>query len=202
MDILVASGNTGKVDELKKLLEHLPINVLSLDDVDPIPEAVEDGETYEENAVKKARNAFEATGLISLADDSGLEVDSLQGKPGIHSARFGGEDISDHERNMKLLEMMEDVPDDERGATFHCYLAIVGPENMVKVVSGFCRGEIIKEPRGGSGFGFDPIFLPYEYHHTFAELSPEIKNKISHRGRALEKAALFLDGYVYSQTRK
>ncbi len=202
MDILVASHNNDKASELKKLLEHLPINVLSLDDVDPIPEVIEDGESYEENALKKARNAFEATGMFSLADDSGLEVDSLQGKPGLYSARFGGEDISDHERNMKLIEKLKDVPDDEMGATFQCFLAIVGPEDMQKVVSGSCRGSILREPRGGSGFGYDPIFLPYEYHHTFAELSPEIKNKISHRGRALEKAALFLDGYIYSQTRK
>lgn len=202
MDIVVASQNPGKVNELKKLLEDLPIRVLSLDDVEPMEEVVEDGETYEENAVKKARAVFEATGKISLADDSGLEVDALQGRPGIESARFGGGDLTDHEKNVKLLGMMESVPDDERGATFQCRLAIVGPGGMQKVVGGSCRGNIIREPRGGSGFGFDPIFMPYEYHQTFAELSPEVKNKISHRGRALEKAALFLDGYVYSQNHK
>ncbi len=102
----------------------------------------------------------------------------------------------------ELLEQLRDVPDEERGATFQCRLAIVGPRGMEKVVSGSCRGSIIQAPRGGSGFGYDPIFLPFEYSHTFAELSPEIKNKISHRGRALEKAALFLDGYIYSQMQK
>lgn len=199
MDIVVASRNPGKIAELKKLLDHLSVNVLSFDDVIDIPEVIEDGDTYEENALKKARAVYEATGKIALADDSGLEVDALRGAPGVHSARFGGEGITDHERSMKLLEQLRDVPDEERGATFQCRLAIVGPGGMEKVVSGSCRGVIIEEPRGGSGFGYDPIFLPFEYSHTFAELSPEIKNKISHRGRALEKAALFLDGYIYSQ---
>lgn len=202
MDIVVASHNPGKVSELKKLLEDVPVNVLSLDDFCDIPELVEDGDSYEENAIKKARVISRATNKIALADDSGLEVDALQGAPGVHSARFGGEGITDHERSMKLLEKIRDVPDNDRGATFQCRLAIVGPGGMEKIVSGSCRGMIIRSPRGGSGFGYDPIFLPFEYSHTFAELSPEIKNKISHRGRALEKAALFLDGYIYSQLQK
>ena len=202
MDIVVASRNPGKVAELKELLNALSVTIFSLDDFDSIPELAEDGATYEENALKKARAVYEATGKFALADDSGLEVDALQGAPGVHSARFGGEGLTDHERSMKLLEQLRDVPDEERGATFQCRLAIVGPRGMEKVVSGSCRGSIIQAPRGGSGFGYDPIFLPFEYSHTFAELSPEIKNKISHRGRALEKAALFLDGYIYSQMQK
>ena len=202
MDIIVASRNPGKVAELKKLLEHLTVNVLSLDDFDDIPEVIEDGDTYEANVLKKARAVYEATGQIVLADDSGLEVDALRGLPGVRSARFGGEDLTDYERTMKLLDDIKDIPDEERGATFQCRLAIVGPNGMEKVVSGSCRGSIIQAPRGGSGFGYDPIFLPSEYNHTFAELSPEIKNRISHRGRALEKAALFLDGYIYSQMQK
>ncbi len=200
MEIVVASHNPGKVAELKKLLEDLPVKIYSLDDFEVIPEVVEDGETFQANALKKARAVFAATGKITLADDSGLEVDALQGAPGVRSARFGGEGLTDHERNLKLLEMLEEVKDEERGATFQCCLAIVGPRNLEKVVNGACRGTIIRQPRGGSGFGYDPIFLPGEYSHTFAELSPEIKNKISHRGRALEKAALFLDGYIYSET--
>ncbi|MDP8215143.1 MAG: XTP/dITP diphosphatase [Candidatus Euphemobacter frigidus] len=202
MEIVVASHNPGKVAELKKLLEHLSVTVFSLDDFDNIPEVAEDEATYEKNAIKKARAIYEATGKIALADDSGLEVDALQGDPGVRSARFGGEGLTDHERNMKLLEQLREVPDDDRGATFQCRLAIVGPKGLEKVVSGSCRGTIIQSPRGGSGFGYDPIFLPFEYSHTFAELSPEIKNKISHRGRALEKAALFLDGYLYSRMQK
>ncbi len=202
MEIVVASHNPGKVAELKQLLADLPVKVLSLDDFPQIPEVKEDGESFQENALKKARAVFQATGKIILADDSGLEVDALKGAPGVRSARFGGGKLTDHERNLKLLEMLQDVKDEQRGATFQCYLAIIGPKSLEKVVSGACRGSIIREPRGGSGFGYDPIFLPCEYSHTFAELSPEIKNKISHRGRALEKAALFLDGYIYSEIHK
>ena len=202
MDIVVASRNLGKVAELKRLLEHLSVNVLSLDDFDDIPEIIEDGETYEENALKKARVVHQATGKIVLSDDSGLEVNALRGRPGVRSARFGGDDLTDYERSMKLLDEIKETPEDERGATFQCRLAIVGPNGMEKVVSGSCRGSIIPAPQGGSGFGYDPIFLPSEYNHTFAELSPDIKNRISHRGRALEKAALFLDGYIYSQMQK
>jgi len=202
MDIVLASRNPGKVAELKRLLEHLTVNVLSLEDFDDIPEVIEDGDTYEENALKKARAVHEITGKIVLADDSGLEVDALQGRPGVRSARFGGEGLTDYERSMKLLDGIKEIPDEERGATFQCRLAIVGSGGLEKVVSGSCRGSIIHTPRGGSGFGYDPIFLPFEYNHTFAELSPDIKNRISHRGRALEKAALFLDGYIYSQMQK
>jgi XTP/dITP diphosphohydrolase len=199
MEIVVASQNSAKVSELRQLLSHLPVKVLSLDDVPAVPEVIEDGATYEENAAKKARAVFEATGKMALADDSGLEVDALQGQPGIKSARFGGEGLSDHERNVKLLKMMENVPDDERGATFHCTVVIAGPKKMLKAVEGTCRGSILREPRGGGGFGYDPVFMPGEYNQTFAELLPDVKNKISHRGRALEKAALFLEGYTYSQ---
>jgi XTP/dITP diphosphohydrolase len=202
MEIVVASHNPGKVVELKQLLEDLPVRVYSLDDFPDAPEVKEDGETFQENALKKARAVFQTTGKITLADDSGLEVDTLQGAPGVQSARFGGRELTDHERNLKLLKMLKDVRDEERGATFQCCLAIVGPKGLEKVVSGSSRGTIIWEPRGGSGFGYDPIFLPCEYGHTFAELSPEVKNKISHRGKALEKAALFLDGYIYSETHK
>ncbi len=202
MDIVVASRNPAKAAELSKLLSQLPINVLSLEDFDDIPEVEEDGATYEENATKKARAVARATGKIALADDSGLEVDALQGEPGVKSSRYWGEGLTDHEKNVKLLQKLENVPDDERGATFQCRVAVAGPQDMLKVIEGSCRGTIIRSPKGGGGFGYDPIFMPYEYNHTFAELKPEVKNKISHRGRALEKATLFLDGYVYSQSRK
>lgn len=199
MEIVVASRNSAKIAELTKLLSHLEIKVLSLEDFPDIPEVVEDGATYEENATKKARAVAKATGKMALADDSGIEVDALRGVPGIKSARFGGEDLTDHEKNMKLLKMLEEVPDDERGATFQCRVAIAGPGKTLKILEGMCRGGISREPRGGRGFGYDPIFTPVEYNQTFAELSPEVKNKISHRGRALEKATLFLEGYVYSE---
>lgn len=199
MELVVASRNSAKVAELKELLSHLQIKVLSLEDFPDLAEVAEDGTTYEENAVKKARAVAEATGKMALADDSGIEVDALQGEPGVKSARFGGAGLTEHERNMKLLKLLENVPDEERGATFQCRVAIAGPKDKLKVVEGACRGTIIRAPRGGKGFGYDPIFVPSEYNQTFAELSPEVKNRISHRGRALEKAALFLEGYVYSQ---
>ena len=202
MEIVVASHNQGKVSELKKLLEYLPVKIYSLDDFEIIPAVKEDGASYAENAVKKAWAVYRATGKIALADDSGLEVNALQGAPGARSARYGGEGLTDHERNLHLLKQMEDVREEDRGAAFQCCLAIIGPKGLEKVVTGSCRGSITRAPRGGSGFGYDPIFLPFEYKHTFAELSPEIKNRISHRARALEKAALFLDGYIYSETHK
>ena len=200
MEIIVASRNSGKIGELKKLLSHLQIKILSLDEFPEVKEVEEDGSTYRENAVKKARVVAEVTGIIVLADDSGLEVNALQGKPGVKSARFGGPGATDHEKNIKLLKLMENVPDDERGATFACNVAIVGPGGLLKVVEGNCRGTILRELRGGGGFGYDPLFVPFGYHQTFAELLPEVKNRISHRGRALEKAALFLEGYIYSRS--
>ena len=198
MEIIVASRNAGKIEELTKLLSPLEIKTLSLDDFQEIKEVEEDGETYRENAIKKVQAVVKATGKMALADDSGLEVNALQGRPGIKSARFAGEGATDHEKNLKLLRLMENVPDDERGATFVCHVAIAGPGGLLKVVEGSCRGTIIREPRGGGGFGYDPLFIPFGYNQTFAELFPEVKNRISHRGRALEKAALFLEGYIYS----
>jgi len=200
MDIIVASRNSGKIGELEKLLSPLQIKILSLDDFPEVKEVEEDGETYRENAIKKVQAVVKATGKMALADDSGLEVNALQGQPGIKSARFAGEGATDHEKNLKLLRLMENVPDDERGATFVCHVAIAGPGGLLKVVEGSCRGTIIREPRGGGGFGYDPLFIPFGYNQTFAELFPEVKNRISHRGRALEKAALFLEGYIYSRS--
>ena len=201
MEIIVASRNAGKIGELTKLLDPLEIKILSLDDFPEVKEIEEDGETYRENAVKKARAVSDAAGKLALADDSGLEVNALPGELGVRSARFAGEGATDHEKNLKLLQMMESVPDEERGATFVCNVAIAGPGGMLKVVEGSCRGTIIREQRGGGGFGYDPLFIPFGYNQTFAELLPEVKNRISHRGRALEKAALFLEGYIYNKQR-
>jgi len=198
MDIVLASRNAGKIGELRRLMEGLPVAILSLDDFRDIPEIIEDGESYEDNAVKKARVVAAAAGRIALGDDSGLEVDFLRGEPGPRSARWGGEGLSDHERCQLLLKELAETPEEERGALFRCTIAIASPARLLKVVQGTCRGTIIRAPRGGGGFGYDPVFVPVGYNHTFAELSPEVKNRISHRGRALEKAALFLEGYVNS----
>lgn len=197
MDIVVATKNRNKIREIKDLLKDLPVNVLSLDDGDwQIPQIVEDGKTFRENAVKKAKIVAEITGKITLADDSGLEVDALGGQPGIYSARFAGENATDRENNLKLLNLMKDVPSDRRGAQFRCVIAIASPDGRVDVVEGVCRGDIGFSEKGGGGFGYDPIFIPAGYNKTFAELGMTTKNKISHRGKALEKAKLVLERII------
>ncbi len=196
MELVLASRNTGKLNELRSLLDHLPIQVLSLDDISLEEEVVEDAETYEGNAAKKALSAAKASGRLAIADDSGLEIDALEGRPGPQSARFGGPGLSDHDRTLRVLELIKDVPDDRRGAAFRCVVSIATPRGVLKTVEGICRGVIVRNPRGGGGFGYDPVFVPADYNKTFAELSPDIKNRISHRAKALEKAALFLEGYL------
>ncbi|MDE0187305.1 MAG: RdgB/HAM1 family non-canonical purine NTP pyrophosphatase [Candidatus Poribacteria bacterium] len=163
------------------------IDVLSLDDVPDAPEVVEDGETYHENAVKKATALAEHTGYFALADDSGLEADALRGAPGIHSARYAGEHASDSARINKLLDALKDVPDSQRTARFKCAIAIAAPTGQTQVVVGVCEGKLIHSPRGQQGFGYDPIFVPAGFDKTFAELGVDVKNRISHRAKALEK---------------
>lgn len=163
------------------------IDVLSLDDVPDAPEVVEDGETYQENAVKKANALAEHTGYFALADDSGLEADALHGAPGIHSARYAGEHASDAARIKKLLDALKDVSDSQRTARFKCAIALAAPTGKTQVVIGVCEGRLIRSPRGLQGFGYDPIFVPASYDKTFAELGVDVKNRISHRAKALEK---------------
>jgi XTP/dITP diphosphohydrolase len=197
IDLVIATKNKNKVKEIKHLLKNMPINVFSLEDGKwEIPHIVEDGKTFKENAIKKAKTIAGITGKVTLADDSGLEVDALAGQPGIISARFSGENATDRENNIKLLNMMKDVSEDRRGAQFRSAIAIASPEGVVEVVEGTCRGEIGFSEKGGQGFGYDPLFIPAGYNKTFAELSLDIKNKISHRGRALEKAKLILERFL------
>ena len=160
-------------------------------------EIEEDGRTYSENAVKKAVEVAKRSGRISLADDSGLEIDALNGKPGINSSRFAGINADDRERNLKILEMMKDAPHGKRGARFRCVIAIANPptppftkggEEGLYTCEGVCEGEIAESIRGDKGFGYDPIFIVPEYGKTFGELGPEVKDKISHRAKALKKA--------------
>jgi len=194
MKIVLATGNQGKVRELKDILSDLDVEILSLQDFPEIGEIIEDGATFEENAVKKAKAVCEATGLTAVADDSGLEVDYLDGAPGIYSARFAGESKNDLDNNLKLLSMLEDVPDEKRTARFRCVIAISTPCGELYTAEGACDGVIGREMKGNKGFGYDPLFYLPEYGQTFAELPPEIKNKISHRGRALAKAKAVLEG--------
>ena len=183
--LLLATGNAGKVRELSRLLADLEIEVLGLKEVAPSLEVVEDRDSFLGNATKKAREWARATGLATLADDSGLEVDALGGAPGIHSARYAGPDATDAENNAKLLAALADVPDAERTARFRCALLLVDAEGEVlHHTDGRCEGRILRAPRGEGGFGYDPLFLPEGESRAMAELAPEEKNAISHRAHA------------------
>ncbi len=191
--ILIATTNLGKVKEIRDLVKDLPVMFLALTDVGDVPDVVEDGDTFEENALKKARLIAEATGLATLADDSGLCIDALDGRPGVLSARYAGENATDEEKYLRVLEEMRNVPDDRRSARFVCALAIASPDGREKLFLGVCDGRITREPRGTGGFGYDPIFYYEEAGCTFAEIDRESKNRVSHRGRALRELAKYLE---------
>ncbi len=188
---MLATRNEGKVREIREFLSDIPgLEILSLNDVDEAGaiNIKETGKTFEENAFIKAFEVAKATGLPALADDSGLEVDALGGKPGVKSARFGGEHISDEERNKKLLSLISNVPPEERTARFRCVMVLVVPPDFEKYVAeGVCEGMITDKPRGKGGFGYDPIFYVPSLGKTMAELTLEEKNRISHRGKALAR---------------
>lgn len=190
--ILIATGNQGKVKEIRDLVKDVPIVFLSLSDIGDAPEVIEDGLTFEENALKKARTLAVATGLVTLADDSGLCLDALDGRPGVHSARYAGEDASDAEKCARILQEMENVSEHNRSARFVCVMALVTPEGEEMMFRGSCEGTITREPRGTGGFGYDPIFYFEEAGCTFAEMDRQSKNQVSHRGRALRAFARFL----------
>jgi len=186
----VASRNRKKLAELRRVLDGagVALTLLSLDEVAPFDEAAESGATFEENALAKARDAFLATGLASVADDSGLEVDALNGMPGVLSARWSGRHGDDSANTALLLAQMGDVPEERRGAAFVSACALVygaGDARKETVVRGAWPGSIVREPRGDGGFGYDPVFLPSGSARTAAELTPDEKDAVSHRGRAL-----------------
>ena len=190
--MVVATRNAGKLREIRAVLAPLGLEILSLEDFPEIPDVVEDGATFRENAVKKATETARRTGERTVADDSGLMVDALQGRPGVYSSRYAGENATDEERCMKVLAEMAGVPAGSRQAVFVCAIALAEPGGQAQVVEGECRGEIAFSPRGSEGFGYDPIFFLPEYGKTMAELPPEVKNRISHRARALEKLKVVL----------
>lgn len=192
MKIVVASRNRKKVEELRRILEDLNLTLLSINDFPELEEVVEDGETFEENALKKARYVSRLTGLPALSDDSGIEVEALGGKPGVRSARYAGENATDEDNVKKLLEEMKHVPMENRKARFVCSIALVFPNGEEKVFFGYVTGRITMEPKGNFGFGYDPVFVPNGYDRTFAEMTPEEKNKLSHRKEALDKLKEFL----------
>jgi len=169
------------------MLHDLDIEILSLKSFPGVPEVQEDGVTFQENALKKAREVSRYTSEVVLADDSGLEVDFLAGEPGIHSARYSGPAATDETNNLKLLRKLQEVPKDKRGARFRCVLVLYFPDGKSESFEGTWRGEITRKPRGSMGFGYDPLFLDPGQSLTAAELPPDIKNRISHRGQAFAK---------------
>ena len=188
--IVLASGNVGKLNELRALLADLPVDLVSLAEVlKSSPALVEDEDTFEANATSKARQACQATGSVALADDSGLEVDVLGGRPGVRSARFASEHATDAENNAELLRQLDGFPDSQRRARFRCVLALVDPlqPHSVRIASGRCEGRIATAPRGDHGFGYDPLFLVDGHGgRTMAELTFSEKNAISHRSQATQ----------------
>lgn len=186
--IIIGSGNQHKIEEIKAFFADLDFNFEGLDPELELPEVVEDGKNYKENALKKARQRAAELNEIVLADDSGLSVDYLDGAPGIYSARFGGEDLNDQEKYLKVLKLLEGQPESKRKAAFISVIALVDPfKNLEITVEGRCEGIIAEEPAGENGFGYDPIFYLPEFDQTMAQISQSEKNKISHRGRALQK---------------
>ncbi len=187
MRLVLATRNEGKVKEIREALSGLEVDLLTLSDFPEVPEVHEDGATFSENAKKKALTVAKFTGLPALADDSGLEVDALGGMPGVRSARFAGEGADDDANNRKLLELLKGLPPERRTARFRCVLALAFPDGEVYTVEGTCEGLIAEEPAGEGGFGYDPLFLIPEEGRTFAQMTREEKNSLSHRGRALRK---------------
>lgn len=200
MKLLLGTKNRGKLRELLALLSDLPeLELLTVDDV-PFSDVPERGATFLENALLKARTISEETGLPVLAEDSGLEVEALNGAPGVRSARFAGEDATDEQNIRRLLELLQGVPDEERRARFVCVavLRLLGPDGRELVAEGELLGRIAHAPRGEHGFGYDPVFLPEGFDQTLGELGPRVKDRISHRKQALERLKHRLQEFLSS----
>jgi len=184
--IILATRNLDKIREIRAIMSSLPLEIESLEKFSDVPEVIEDGLTLEENALKKARQIFQATRLPALSDDTGLEVFSLGLQPGVMSARYAGSSATYEDNCRKLLRALASVPPSDRRARFRC-VSVFTDGTIEKIAEGICHGTIIEEPRGNGGFGYDPIFVPDGYHQTFAELPAEIKNRISHRAKAFRR---------------
>ena len=186
MKLVIATRNKHKLEEIRAIFSPHALELASALDFPDIPDVVEDGLTFEDNAIKKATTLARATGCWALADDSGLEVEALEGRPGVYSARYAGEPADYEANNRKLLAELQGQSN--RRARFRCVVALADPSGKTRVVQGRCDGTIIDSPRGRAGFGYDPLFVPDGYSETFAEMSAELKNRISHRARALAEA--------------
>ena len=189
--LVLATNNKNKIKEFKTILKDFKVEIRSLSDFGPIPEAIEDGDTFDENAYKKAHHVARILGLPAISDDSGLVVKALNGAPGVHSARYAGENATDDENTDKLLKELKDVPD--RSAYFQCVLSIAVPSGPALTYEGRCDGTITSERAGFDGFGYDPVFFVGDFQKTFAQLSMEEKNSISHRGKALSEFQAEID---------
>ncbi len=194
--IVLATRNKGKIREMQALLKDFGVEVISAFDLPDVPEVVEDGETFFENSMKKAREIALATGITALADDSGLVVDALDGSPGVRSARYAGENADDNMNNMKLLSDLEGVAPEKRTARFKCVMVLYDPSGAWISAEGTCEGVIAPEPSGSGGFGYDPVFFVPELGRSMAELTPEEKNAISHRGRAIKALRSQLPDFI------
>ncbi len=192
-ELVVATRNGGKIKEIQALLDGVVATVRCAADFPGFPETIEDGTTFEENALKKALEAMAFTGLPALADDSGLVVDALDGRPGVYSARFAGEGANDATNNLRLLEELSRIPGEQRQAAFVCVMAYVTPEGVRHIFRGKVTGKILTSQRGEGGFGYDPLFLVDGFDRTMAELAMHEKNSISHRGQALQQFRNYLE---------
>ena len=199
--IVIGTHNKNKKAEIRKILNGMSLTLLDLEDFDDAPDIIEDGVTFEENAVKKALQLAKFCNMCVMADDSGLEIDALDKRPGVFSSRYCGEDTGYEEKCQKLFEELKSVPYDGRTARFRCAIALAEPEKLHFVVEASCEGLINTEPLGRNGFGYDPIFYVPEYNQTMAELEPDVKNLISHRALALklfkERLERFMKGELH-----
>ena len=194
--MIVATRNNGKIREIRDALQGLGLRIYGLSDFSDVPEIEEDGNSFTENALKKARFYSKHFGKLTIADDSGLEVDSLEGLPGVYSARYAGERASSQENNQKLLREIQGVPISKRGARFKCVMAVRSPDGREAIAEGSCKGRIGFKGKGGKGFGYDPLFILPKYGKTMAELSLQEKNRVSHRGKALRKLRKIIPAFV------
>ncbi len=185
--IVIATRNKGKIKEMQAMLDDLGVEIISSEEISGLPEIQETGETFLENAIKKAVETAKYSGLMAIADDSGLEVDALGGRPGVYSSRYAGEQASDRDNYLKLLKEMENIPEQERTARFRAVIVAAKPDGTFIYAEGSCPGRIALEPQGTEGFGYDPVFYLPEREKTMAEISKEDKNRISHRGKAMIK---------------
>lgn len=197
--LVVATKNKKKLSEIKVILKGMDLKLVSLDAYKNVPRVLENGKTFQENAIKKAMTLARFTGEFCLGEDSGLCVDALDGAPGIYSARFSGRGKDDIKNNLKLLRLLKDRPAAERKAYYVCAVALADQRGLIGVVEGNCPGAIAFEPKGSAGFGYDPLFYISKYKKTFAQLGEKIKHKMSHRYYALKKAKRIIQKYIVKQ---